>query len=915
LSKYTFWTFIFVSFFSIKLCYCQDLPIPTKKINGTYDCSLDKFLQSIGKKYTVKFKYNPEDLNGMFMRQMFLDRELASVLEMIKEEYKLNLKVDFDTTIVLSSASIGNNFVRASQEKTYFGTPEKSNITVAGMVRDKENGEALPYATVSIKGTSSGVVTNSDGFFTLPKVPTDTNTLLVSYLGYEIAKICLSPEVAKSNVFIELLPLSRETEEVMVEGEREEVMRIPHEISTINLNPRALAGLPNVGEKDIMRALQLMPGVSASNESSSSLYVRGGTPDQNLVLYDGFTVYQVDHLYGFYSAFNSNALKDVQLYKGGFGSKYGGRLSSVTEITGKDGNNKRFNAGGDLSMLSANVFAEGPIGKKFTFLIAGRKSYKGPLYNKIFSQFNNGQTSTNPSSGGSGGGGFGGRRGQSSASTKVSSYFYDVNTKVSFKPTKKDILTLSFYNGTDKLDNSTSSGSSGNSNRSFSSSISDLTKYGNIGTSTRWARKWNDKFYSNTLISYSNYYSTRDRSNQGSFTSPTGETRTFKSGILENNNLEDYSFKTDHEWDMLKNHKLGFGLSSTYYDIAYTYSQNDTSTILDRHSYGTLTTVYLQDKIKLFGGKMTLTPGIRSSYFNVTSQYYHEPRLAANFNLTEKLMLKASTGRYYQMANRITREDILSGSKDFWVLSDGNKVPVSSAIHYIAGVSYETSNYLFSMEGYYKQLSDLTEYSIRFTPSREGVNYNESFYHGSGISQGIEWLAQKKYGKLTGWVSYTLGHAQNNYPIYSDNLYPAAQDVRHEFKIVGIYKLKKKWSFSSTWIYATGRPYTAPDGGYQVTLLNGTTRDYISVGAKNAYRLPNYHRMDMSINYNLIGKVGDEENETDKEIGYISFSIFNLYNHTNVWYYDYQVIDNQVMSRAITYLGITPNITLSLKMR
>ncbi|HXB41580.1 MAG TPA: TonB-dependent receptor [Bacteroidia bacterium] len=775
----------------------------------------------------------------------------------------------------------------------YLGPPLNFKFTLSGKLVDAYTYEALPFATVAIKGKPIGTVTNADGMFTLLQVPTDTTTLVISYLGYKRTEFQLTPLLNKSSVLIEMEQQLNMITEIKVTAEREDLMAIGGEnLGLVKMSPAKLNQLPNIGEKDIMRSFQLMPGVSASNESSSGLYVRGGTPDQNLVLYDGFTVYQVDHLYGFFSAFNSNALKDVQLFKGGFESKFGGRLSSVTEITGKDGNQKNMNIGGDISLLSGNAFVEAPIGKKFTFLGAFRRSYQGLIYNEIFRQYNTQQAQ---------------QTGRNNFASTVSSYFYDLNSKLTFRPTKKDILSLSVYNGTDKLDNGRNFTSSSGS---FSAQIVDLTKYGNLGGSLKWSRKWNDKIYGNTLLSYSNFYSNRERSNSFSAINGVGAVTTRKFGTFENNDLKDFSFKSDYIFDLFSNHQIGAGVSATYFDILYNYSQNDTSTILNRHNFGVLTSAYLQDKIKIADGKIIFVPGIRASYFSVTSAsqpYYYEPRFSATYNITHRLSLKAATGKYYQFANQVVREDILNGNKNFWVLSDGQNVPVGQAIHYVAGISYDMHDYLFSVEGWYKDLSGLTQHTLRFNTSPTHENYSENFYKGTGYSQGLEFLAQKKFGDFSGWVSYTMSKTRSLFNVYSPNYYASDQDVPNEFKIIGIYKWKK-FSFSATWIYASGRPYTAPSGAYSLTLLDGTTQSYYTVSSKNSLRLPDYNRLDIAATYQF-------KNDQGREYGSIGFSIFNLYNRRNVWYKEFQIVDKQIVETNIQYLGITPNITLSLKLR
>ncbi len=793
-------------------------------------------------------------------------------------------------------------------QKSYFGPSSASNFTLSGIIRDRSTGEALPFAAVQVRGTTIGTSTNTDGYFTLLKVPTDTSTLLVQYVGYQKTPVFLSPRVPKKNLEIEIRPQSQALKEVRISAHKDDVVFVKkEEVGTIKLTPLKIEQLPSIGEKDMMRSFQLMPGISASNESSSGLYVRGGTPDQNLVLYDGFTVYHVDHLYGFFSAFNSNALKDIQLYKGGFESRFGGRISSVTEITSKEGNQKRVNAGVDIGMLSTNVFVEIPVGKRFTSFMAFRKSYQGAIYNMIFKKFNKTRTQDAPDVG------IGpGRR--YSQSDDVTSYFYDLNGKFTYKPSDKDIISLSVFNGTDKLDNSFASDipSFGQFNANFSMNSVDLTSYGNIGTSLKWSRKWSSKLYGNTIISYSNYYNKRNRSSERTLINPNDVTTTSMSGVFENNDLKDYSFKSDYQFELTGNSQLQFGAFATLYDIKYSYAQSDTVTILDRNSKALLSGGYIQTRTKLFNDRLQIIPGLRVDYFETTRKVYLEPRAAISFNLTDNLVLKGSTGKFYQFANRVTREDIMSGSKEFWILADGNSVPVSSAIHYIAGISYESPGYTFSAEAYYKRIHNLTEYSLRINASPMGVDYNENFFNGYGFARGIELLVQKNSGALNGWISYTLGEARNHFDQYGEGYFPANQDVTHEFKIVGLYKFRR-WDFSATWIYATGRPYTAPSGAYTMTLLDGTTQDFFTVTTKNSIRLPDYHRFDISANYKLL--MGKKEDIKRRELGTVSFSIFNVYNHKNIWYKQFAIESGEIIETNIKYLGFTPNITLSLKLR
>ena len=330
--------------------------------------------------------------------------------------------------------------------------------------------------------------------------------------------------------------------------------------------------------------------------------------------------------------------------------------------------------------------------------------------------------------------------------------------------------------------------------------------------------------------------------------------------------------------------------------------------VLNKDQNGIIAGFYFQDKIKLMKSRLTVTPGIRLSWYSPTGKFYPEPRLSLSYNLSKYFKLIAQTGKYDQFANRVVREDFLSGSRDFWILSDKDHIPVSSAWHYIAGISYEKKSFLASIEGYYKDIDGVTEYSMRFKPTREGDTYAENFFHGVGYATGIEFLLQKKFGGLTGWVSYTLGEVKNRIDVYGDNYFPASQDVTHEFKFVGMYDYRK-WSFSLTWLFASGRPYTAPDGAYSITLLDGKERLFIDFGAKNSSRLPAYHRLDVSVNYHF------RNSETNNEWGSLGFSIFNVYNRRNIWYKEYQIIDGNILETDKFFLGITPNLTFSMKIK
>nr|WP_068888313.1 TonB-dependent receptor [Pedobacter panaciterrae] len=905
-------------------------PLKTQAtIDGFYSLPMARMLDTLSSKCKIRIIYEPEMLKDYMVTDRYLNESVKDVLGKICSENKLYYWLDPDQNIYIirKPEDVGRLkkiagdkpvFKEVQLSSTALLTEEKveSNkmepFKIRGRVVDNASGESLPAAIVKVRNTNINTATNADGYFTLLNVPSDTCVLDINYIGYRPDVLALNKVNIKEEITIELFPAVKSLNEVVITDKRRDnaMSTDKRRVSVLQISPSKLEELPNIGEKDILRSFQLMPGISASNESSSGAYVRGGTPDQNLVLFDGFTVYQVDHLYGFFSAFNSNAVKDVTLYKGGFSAKYGGRLSSVTDIVGKEGNNKETNIAGDLSLLSANVFLEKPINSKSTLLLAYRHSYQGPLYNKIFNKFNSSTTvASGPGGGrmgggppGGGGGGFGG---SAATVTVPSSSFYDLNAKYTYAPDDKNRFSWSIYQGNDNLDNSRDVTLPSFLSGGGSISSTDKTTYGNLGSSFKWSSRWTSRLYSNTLLSYSTYHSDRDNSNKITIQDSEGVDQEISTGTFEKNNLKDFSLKSDWEWQAAGKVKVLFGGFASRQNVSYENSLNDTSTLINQNTRALTSGGYAELEISPVSS-LQLNPSLRSTYYDLTGKVYLEPRFSATYTLTDRFTLKGSTGKFYQFTNRVIKEDILAGSRDFWVLSNGSTIPVSSALHYIAGFSYETDQFLVDVEGYYKTLDNLSEYSQRQTGRRMGVSgtLEEHFYNGTGYTKGIEFLLQKTHGKYTGWISYTLSKAVNNFEVYGGE-FPANQDTGHEFKLVNVYH-NGKWTFSATWIYATGKPYTAPLTSYTVNDYSGRSHTFLTISEKNGARMPDYHRLDASVTYDLI-KIDS------RKTGSIGFSLFNIYNRSNIWYKQYSIVNNQVLTSNVNYLGFTPNITLSLK--
>ena len=801
-------------------------------------------------------------------------------------------------------------------------TAHAQRRTLSGTVRDAETSETLPYATVLIKDTQIGTASNADGYFVLVSVDTDSLVLQISYLGYSPAEIPVDLRAQTEPLDVALEPHTDELDEVLILSERYQIMKTAENVSQVTVSPKDLTYLPSIGEVDIFRSLQLMPGVSGTNEGSSGLYVRGGTPDQNLVLLDGMTVYHVDHFFGFFSAFNADAIKDVQLFKGAFPAKYGGRTSSVVSLTGKTGDPNNFRLGLGANLLSGHAVAEIPLNGRGSILLSARRSYtdvlKSPLYDNIFDVFNGtddqGNMQIGPAGGGSGGpGGSDGRFGERFGNAQVATiqpdfYFYDLNAKVTYRPTNRDIFALSLYNGKDYLDNSrvlSRDLTEQNANlpqRRLGGGLDDVTDWGNLGASTKWSRQWHPRFYSNALLAYSVYFSNHDRRTNTEILELETESimRSINLSSFEENQVTDFTLGLDNEWQLAQSNKIDFGFRLTQSSADFLFLENDTLTVVDREQEARQISGYLQDTWQILN-RLELNLGVRATHYDQNNNMYVEPRLSTSLRLSERLKLKGAYGHFHQFVNRIVNENVTEGSRDFWLLADGDIVDVGRAEHIVVGASYETPSFLFDVELFHKNLEGLSEFSLRYRRDRFRMEAEELFFIGDGYAKGLEVLAQKKTGQHTGWISYTLSKVEHQFDVYNDgNPFPALHDQTHELKIVNSFSVGR-WTFAVTWIYATGTPYTAPESQYFIDLLNGAQQSYIHVSEKNSLRLPAYHRLDLAAHFRF------DLGQSQADVG---LSFFNVYNRTNLWYREFDLSEAPPLITDITYLGFTPNVSV-----
>ena len=732
-------------------------------------------------------------------------------------------------------------------------------------------------------------------------------------MGYESKEIKVTSDTKR--LIINLYKLEKDSliEDVVVVGGVNSNMMQQSGISQFSLSPDLTRSLPNLGEQDIFRSMQLLPGVSGSNESSSGLVVRGGTIDQNLVLFDDFTVYHVDHVFGFFSAFNNNAIKDVQFYKGGFGAKYGGRMSSVVDITGKDGNTEQFGIGASVSLLSTNAVVEQPFADGAgSFILTGRKSYQSDLYNDILESVTG--ENQNAQAGTSTPGQFALGR----FSIEPESYFYDMNAKLTYRLPNDDKFSISFYNGADELDNSRDVDGNADISRlcelfdgngpfggtyceeeiSFAVGTIDLSEWGNTGISAKYSHQWNDRLDTNFVISGSEYFSYRDRliNTQVIYQDSDDEPTTGESSSNEDNQLDDFTVKIENDYYLNQWNTLSFGLQYTQQNIDFSLIQNG-DLVLETKNEGATSTVYIEDEIVI--NALTVVPGLRVSKYSINNEIYTEPRLSILYELNDTTQLRAAFGDYHQFALSVARQSIEEGPRNFWTLADGETVPVSKSSHFILGTTHYVGNYNFNIELFHKEYEGLSEFTQQTRPIRneEGTGLTlileQEFHTGSGTASGVELFLQKNIGDLTGWVGYTFSEVIYDFPTVSDTTYFADQDATNEFKTVLMYRWGD-WDIASTFIYATGRPYTEVLG-----VVEDTFPPTYEVGPKNDLRYEDYHRLDLSFTYNFDRRGLD---------GQAGLSIFNLYDRKNQWYTEYEIIEGEILETEITYRGFTPSL-------
>lgn len=753
------------------------------------------------------------------------------------------------------------------------------NFTISGTVKDSLSGEDIYGAVIKVKELSNvGATTNAYGFYSL-SIPEGEYTLIFRASSYTTKEksIILKNDLT-FNLELSMPQEIQELEEVKVSAIKENDNITSTEMSVTKFDPKDIETIPVIfGEKDVMKTLQLTPGVKSAGEGNAGFFVRGGGTDQNLILLDEAPVYNASHLLGFFSVFNSDAIKDVSLYKSGIPAEYGGRASSVMDVKMRDGNMKKFDMSGGIGLISSRLTLEAPIVKdKGSFIISGRRSY-ADLFLKLSAD-------------------------EDQRKTKL--FFYDLNAKANYRISEKDRIFLSGYFGRDKF------------------GFSDVFgfNWGNATATARWNRLINNKLFSNTSVIYSDF--------DYEFNVGNGE-----DGFGVKSSIEDWNIKQDFSYFMNSKNSMKFGFQGIYHTFkpgALTgENESFNEVILDPRRAIELS-AYVQNEMKI-GTRLNVNYGLRYAGFSLigkgnayefdeegtvtdtltydsfeTIKYHQgiEPRLSLSYVLSEKNSIKLGYNRNYQFLHQLSNSTT-SSPTDVWVPSS-NIVKPQIADQVALGYYHNLKNntIAISSEVYYKHMQNQIDYRNGAQTVLNDLVEGELVF-GTGTAYGLELQIQKKKGKLTGWISYTLSRSLRNFDaIMNGETFSARQDRIHDISVVAMYKINDALSVASSWVYYTGDAVTFPSGKYEV---NDVYIPYYT--ERNGYRFPDYHRLDLGLTWYMKDAKRFEQS--------LNFSIYNAYSRENAFAINFEENEETGNTEAVqtTLFKLIPSITYNFNLK
>lgn len=771
-------------------------------------------------------------------------------------------------------------------------TLAQNKHTISGKVENASSGEVLIGASVYVPGTAFGTTTNVYGFYSIT-LPADSVKLLFSYIGFKKKEVSF---LLRSDTSIDItLAENTALDEVVITADASENIQNRTQMSTVRIDMDKVNSLPALmGERDLIKTIQLLPGVQSGAEGASGLYVRGGGPDQNLILLDGVPVYNASHLFGFFSVFNADAINSVELIKGGFPARYGGRLSSVLDIRMKEGNMKEFKASGSVGIISSKLSIEGPIWKERTsFVVSGRRTYVDILSRPFIRAAS---------------------RQQEGSDVIAGYYFYDLNAKINHKFSNKSRLFFSSYLGDDEFYFRIKESYNNNGFENTSNADGGL-QWGNRIAALRWNYQISPKLFSNTTVTYSRYRFNTENTFEETVRDINGNPENNRFYMRFFSGIDDWTAKVDFDYLPSPNHYVRFGIGDIYHqfspgaqqmEIAAPGFENDTTSSAKR-IYGHEMYAYIEDDIKI-SDRLKVHPGVYFTLFRVQGVNYpsFQPRINARFLISRNASIKASYAHMAQFLHLLTNPTI-GLPTDLWVPATREVLPEYSH-QYALGYAQTLFKQLeLSIEGYYKTMNNLIEYRDGTSFQGADQDWESKIEQGRGWSYGGEVLLEKKKGKFSGWLGYTLSWTQRQF----DNInfgkpFFYRYDRRHDVSLALTYKHSDRWDFGLVWVYGTGNAYTLGleryNGLNPYPSFGWFNQEIEHIDQRNNFRAPAYHRLDIGANLHTKTKWGT---------GTWSFSIYNTYNRQNPFYIYWGYVDQNNGNdsrRALKQVSIFPLI-------
>ncbi len=851
-------------------------------ISRFFQMPLAEALQTFALEQGIAIAFTRNQVAGKISQCATSDGEIDDILRCLVQ----------GTDLTIDRTSAGTYILKNSSADVQPTSPHKDGPrkTISGFVLDAETGEKLIGANLYVPNLRTGTVTNNYGFYSLT-LPADSVYLAVSYLGFETQyfHFLLMDDVARDfRLKQDRLGLGN----IEVLDERIENLVQSTQMGIVNLPIEQVRKLPAfMGERDIIKPIQLLPGVQSGREGSTGLYVRGGGPDQNLILLDGAPVYNVSHLFGFFSVFNDDALHDVTLIKGGFPSRYGGRLSSVLDISMKEGNNQHYEAHGALGLISSKLTIEGPIKTdRMSFIVSGRRTYIDLLARPFLQDQGD-----------------------------FSAYFYDLNAKLNFTANRNNRFYLSFYSGRDAFGGRTTENYKTTDGADVENNFAGRLSWGNQTATFRWNHVYGRKLFSNTAFNYSQYDFDTQTEVEDIVSDPT-PARTFNK-VSYSSGIEDISGKIDFDYRPNPDHYIRFGAGvirhsfspgiGRFQDLSPDTTPIDTTITANTRRYaGVEYSTYVEDDLKA-GERLKLNIGAHFSGFAVNGVNYTalQPRLSLRYLLNPKLSLKASFITMQQYLHLLSN----SGANlptDLWVAST-DRVKPQTSWQGAAGVSrlFGDGGYEFSIEGYYKHMDNLIEYAEAASYLQTNRDWQDKIEMGEGWSYGVELFIQKKTGKTTGWIGYTLSRTDRKFPnLNNGRAFPYRYDRRHDISATLAHELRKNLDIGMTWVYGTGNAVTLATARYYDGRLyqNGyVISEHFYYGGRNAFRERAYHRLDLALNWHRQRSLFTRRGTSTLTVG-----VYNVYNRKNPFFmYPTTNDEGKELYKHVSLFPILPSVS------